>query len=64
MAAERDLKSIAFPAISTGIYGYPLDEAAQIAVGEIRKFLNQHSPVNEVRVVLFGSEALRAFERC
>jgi O-acetyl-ADP-ribose deacetylase (regulator of RNase III) len=64
MAAERDLKSIAFPAISTGIYGYPLEEAARIAVGEIRAFLEQPGPVNEVRVVLFGKEAMEAFERC
>lgn len=64
MAAERDLKSIAFPAIGTGVYGYPLEEAARIAVREIRKFLEQSGSVNEVRVVLFGKEALGAFERC
>jgi O-acetyl-ADP-ribose deacetylase (regulator of RNase III) len=64
MAAERDLESIAFPAISTGIYGYPMEEAARIAVREIREFLERPGPVKEVRVVLFGKEALRAFERC
>ena len=62
LAAERKLKSIAFPAISTGVYGYPMDEAAEIAVREIRGFLEQPSSVEEVRVVLFGEESLRTFE--
>jgi len=61
LAAERDLKSIAFPAISTGMYGYPMDQAAEIAVREIRQFLNQPSSVEEVRVVLLGAEAMRIF---
>jgi O-acetyl-ADP-ribose deacetylase (regulator of RNase III) len=61
LAAERDLKTIAFPAISTGVYGYPMDQAAEIAVREIRGFLNQPSSVQEVRVVLFGEESLRTF---
>jgi O-acetyl-ADP-ribose deacetylase len=64
MATERDLQSIAFPAISTGIYGYPMEEAARIAVREIWEFLERPGPVKEVRVVLFDEEALRAFERC
>jgi O-acetyl-ADP-ribose deacetylase (regulator of RNase III) len=62
LAAERDLKTIAFPAISTGIYGYPVDEAAAIAVREIRAFLDRPGSVEEVRVVLFGPQSFRAFE--
>jgi len=62
LAAERDLTTIAFPAISTGIYGYPIDEAAAIAIREIRAFLNQPSSLAEVRIVLFGQAALRSFE--
>jgi O-acetyl-ADP-ribose deacetylase (regulator of RNase III) len=62
LAAERDLKTIAFPAISTGVYGYPMDQAAEIAVREIRSFLNQPSSVEKVRVVLFGEESLRTFK--
>jgi O-acetyl-ADP-ribose deacetylase (regulator of RNase III) len=62
MAAERELKSVAFPAISTGIYGYPLDEAASIAIQEISKFLKEASSVEEVRMVLFGQEAFDAFQ--
>jgi O-acetyl-ADP-ribose deacetylase len=63
LAADRGLKSIAFPAISTGIYGYPMDEAAEIAIREIRNFLAQPSSIDEVRMVLFGEESLRTFER-
>ena len=39
LAAENGCKSIAFPCISTGIYGYPIEDAAKIAVGEVRRFL-------------------------
>jgi O-acetyl-ADP-ribose deacetylase (regulator of RNase III) len=63
LAAEHKLKSIAFPAISTGVYGYPMDEAAGIAVHEIRRFLEQPSSVEEVRVVLFGTESLTTFRK-
>jgi O-acetyl-ADP-ribose deacetylase (regulator of RNase III) len=63
MAAERGLRSIAFPAISTGVYGYPLDEAADIAMREIASFLARPGSVEEVRMVLFGDDAFRAFQR-
>jgi O-acetyl-ADP-ribose deacetylase len=68
LAAERGLKSIAFPAISTGIYGYPLDEAAAIALGEIRAFLEigalkGQAPLEEARIVLFGTESMQAFQK-
>ena len=39
LAAENGCKSIAFPCISTGVYGYPIEDAAQIAVREVREFL-------------------------
>ncbi len=62
LAAERDLKSVAFPAISTGVYGYPLDEAAAIAVREVRAFLESPSSIEEVLFVLFGLHALQTFQ--
>ena len=43
LAAESGCKSIAFPCISTGVYGYPIEEAAQIAVREVREFLSRAS---------------------
>jgi O-acetyl-ADP-ribose deacetylase (regulator of RNase III) len=63
MAAERDLRTIAFPAISTGVYRYPLDEAAAIAIREISRFLARPGSVEEVQMVLFGVDAYSAFER-
>jgi O-acetyl-ADP-ribose deacetylase (regulator of RNase III) len=63
LAAERGLKSIAFPAISTGIYGYPIEEAAKIAVGEIQSFLLEPRSINTVLIVLFDLDALQTFER-
>jgi O-acetyl-ADP-ribose deacetylase (regulator of RNase III) len=63
LASERALKSIAFPAISTGIYGYPIEDAAQIALGEIQKFLLQPGSIETVLVVLFDPAALQTFQR-
>lgn len=64
LAEEEHLKTISFPAISTGVYGYPLHDAAAIAVHEIRSFLEQRAAsVEEVRLVLFGQRAYTAHER-
>ena len=53
-------RTIAFPAISTGVYGYPLDLAAPVAIEAVRA---AHTNVNEVRFVLFDEAAYREFER-
>ena len=45
LAAENNVKSIAFPAISTGVYRFPLERAAKIAVEEVEKFLNQNKSI-------------------
>jgi len=64
LAVREGLRTIAFPAISTGVYGYPLDLAAPIAVGTTAAFLRAHSgALDEVRFVLFGKPALAAFAR-
>jgi O-acetyl-ADP-ribose deacetylase len=60
VADELGARTAAFPAISTGAYGYPIDEAAAVAVGAVR---SAETAVDEVRFVLFGREALEAFER-
>lgn len=63
LAQENDLKSLAFPAISTGIYGYPLREAAPIALNAVYAYIKTHKPAFElVRFVLFNDEAMRAYE--
>ena len=53
LARENGLKSIAFPNISTGVYGFPKDKAARIAVETIQKFLNTHTPELEVTFICF-----------
>ena len=59
VADELGAKTVAFPAISTGIYGWPIDSAAEIALAAVREWATS---VAEVRFVLFDRDALRAFE--
>lgn len=62
LAAERDVATITFPAISTGVYGYPLEEAASIALREVAAHLkNPDCKLREVIFVLFGRAAYDAF---
>jgi O-acetyl-ADP-ribose deacetylase (regulator of RNase III) len=61
IAAAHSLRSVAFPAISCGVYGYPLDLAAPLAVGECAAFLAREPVVERVVFALFGDEALRAY---
>ena len=60
VAAELGAVTVAFPAVSAGIYGWPVDDAARIAVGTVRE---NSGPVEEVRFVLFTPDVLAAFER-
>jgi O-acetyl-ADP-ribose deacetylase len=60
VADELGARTVAFPAISTGAFGYPLEEAAAVAVRAVR---GADTRVEEVRFVLFGREAFDAFER-
>ena len=61
LAAEHELKTIAFPAISTGAYGYPKAEAAKVASTTVREFLHGNSSLVEVRLVFFDQENMLAF---
>jgi O-acetyl-ADP-ribose deacetylase len=61
LAAENGLKTIAFPAISTGVYGYPLDEAAKVSSQAIEKFLAANTAIQEVRLVFFSPSDADAF---
>ena len=56
LAFEYGCKSIAFPCISTGVYGYPKEEAAKIALNEISLFLKEHKDCMKVFIVCFGKE--------
>ena len=62
-AVKVDAQRIAFPAISTGVYGYPKDEAAKIAVADIRAFLVEHPQIKEVRLVCFSKDSAQAHEQ-
>ncbi len=61
LAAEYELKTMAFPAISTGAYRFPKAEAAKIASTTVREFLHGDSSLVEVRLVFFGQEDMLAF---
>jgi O-acetyl-ADP-ribose deacetylase (regulator of RNase III) len=61
LAAAQGLKSIAFPAISTGVYGYPLAEAARIALTTAIDYLRQHTDPMVVRFVLFDRRTYDTF---
>jgi len=62
VAGENRLKSVAFPSISTGAYGYPLSEAAPIALKTVADFLKAHANIELVRFVLFDGKTLTAYE--
>lgn len=61
LAAENGCKTVAFPSISTGIYGFPLEKAAPIAVGTILRFLEDHQDM-EVQMVCFDGRTRNAYE--
>ncbi|MFO0845472.1 MAG: O-acetyl-ADP-ribose deacetylase [Gemmataceae bacterium] len=61
LVERHGLRSVSFPAISCGVYGYPLDRAAGIAVGEIRSFLDRNQEVERVHVVCYTSDVYDAY---
>ena len=63
LAAEHGIKRIAFPSISTGIYGFPLEKAAPIAVHTIRIFCKVHPQIEEVRMVCFDQRTKTYYEK-
>jgi O-acetyl-ADP-ribose deacetylase (regulator of RNase III) len=56
LAAENGLKTIAFPCISTGVYGYPFREACAIALQAVEDFLNENRSISQVIMVCFGDD--------
>ena len=61
LAEERGLKTLAFPSISTGAYGFPLERAARIAVRETKAFLEKSIAVEMVTLVCFGEPAFKIY---
>jgi O-acetyl-ADP-ribose deacetylase (regulator of RNase III) len=63
IAIENGVRTIAFPAISCGIYGYPIDAAAEIAIAETRRVLADGDAIDRVLFVAFSDDVRRALER-
>jgi len=62
LAVENNIKSIAFPSISTGAYGFPIEKAAPIALREIKKFLEENDAIKEVIFVLFSEKDFQIYQ--
>jgi O-acetyl-ADP-ribose deacetylase (regulator of RNase III) len=62
LAVENGNKSIAFPAISTGVYKFPLDRATKIAIDEVTKFLNDNDEIEKVIFVAFDDSTYNCYE--
>jgi len=64
LAVDHDVKTIAFPNISTGVYGYPIAEAAPIAVASVREFLESEDyQIEKVYFVSFRDEDLEIYQK-
>ena len=63
LAERHDVRTIAFPAISAGVYGYPMAQAAQIAVTQIMAYLQGESVLERVMLVCFNDRAYQAYSR-
>lgn len=63
LAAAHGVRSIAFPAISCGVYRYPLPDAARIAVREVRRFLAGDAQIETVYLVCFDEEVSQSYQR-
>jgi O-acetyl-ADP-ribose deacetylase (regulator of RNase III) len=61
LSSSKKLKSVAFPAISTGVYGYPVNEAAHIALRTVIDYLKEHADIGLVRFVLFDRKTYEIF---
>jgi O-acetyl-ADP-ribose deacetylase (regulator of RNase III) len=62
VAASNGLKSIAFPSISTGAYGYPIEEASRVALKSVKEFLEKDNRLDEVIFVLFSNNDLLVYQ--
>jgi len=62
LAVENKIKSIAFPAISTGVYGFPLERAAQIAIKTVKKFIQSDKSIQKIIFVCFDDRAYQTYK--
>ena len=61
LAAQHEIRTIAFPSISTGAYGFPVERAALIAIGEIAAFLRDDTTIEQVIIVCFNDQAYECY---
>ncbi|MCL6621950.1 MAG: O-acetyl-ADP-ribose deacetylase [Syntrophobacterales bacterium] len=61
LASAQGIRSLAFPSLSTGVYGYPVTEAARIALKTVREYVKEHPEIQLVRFVLFGQPTYQTF---
>ena len=58
---DYSFKSISFPSISTGAYGYPIDEAVKIAIKAVKDFLDSNEGIEEINFILFSDDNLKVY---
>ncbi|MGA2281881.1 MAG: O-acetyl-ADP-ribose deacetylase [Verrucomicrobiota bacterium] len=63
LIVQHGIKTVAFPSVSTGAYGFPMDRAARIAVREAKNFLERDQSVEKVFLVCFGASALEIYQK-
>ncbi|MGO8762593.1 MAG: O-acetyl-ADP-ribose deacetylase [Desulfobaccales bacterium] len=63
LASAHGIKSLAFPSISTGVYSYPMEDAAKVALTAVIDYLAHHPEIERVRFVLFGGAAYGVYEK-
>jgi len=62
LARDNNVKTIAFPSISTGVYRYPIDQATKIALSEINNFLKTDTSIEKIKLVCFGERAYEVYQ--
>lgn len=63
LAVENKIKTIAFPAISTGVYGFPLERATKIAIKEVKDFLEKNQSIEKVIFVCFDDRTYQTYQK-
>jgi len=63
LCTQNKISSIAFPSISTGVYGYPVEEASRIALKTVIDYLKEHPEIQLVRFVLFDAKTYNVYEK-
>ena len=62
LALENNIKTIAFPSISTGVYGYPIEKASKIAIMTVKDFVKNTYEISKVQFVLFSEADFKTYE--